>query len=147
MSPQSHIILLVEDCADDVFFMRYALKKAAITHPVHVVIDGEQTVDYLSGTGKYSDRDAFPLPTVVFLDLKLPLLSGFEVLAWIRSQPTVSHLPVFILSGSSEDRDREKARELGAKSYIVKPPREATLVQAMESLDSPLALAGAPAES
>jgi CheY-like chemotaxis protein len=144
MAQRPQVILLVEDCPDDVFFMRYALKKAAISHPVHVVTDGQQAVDYLSGAGKYSDRREFPLPTVIFLDLKLPFLSGFEVLAWIRSQPALAPLPVHILTGSSEDRDRARARELGVRSYLVKPPREAMLIEAMESLGTQPPLAEAP---
>jgi|SRR5882724_1049747 len=138
---QSHIILLVEDSDDDVFFMRYALKKAGISYPVHLAADGQEAVDYLTGTDKYSDRQAFPLPTLILLDLKLPFLSGFEVLAWMREQLTVRHVPVFILTGSSEACDKEKARELGAKRYFVKPPNEAMIHQIMESLDSESALA------
>jgi len=142
---QSHIILLVEDSDDDVFFMHYALKKAGISYPVHLAADGQEAVDYLTGTGKYSDRQAFPIPTLILLDLKLPFLSGFEVLAWMREQPTVRHVPVFILTGSSEACDKEKARELGAKGYFVKPPNEAMIHQIMGSLDSESALAAASA--
>src|SRR5260370_31842687 len=141
MTMQGHIILLVEDSDDDVFFMRYALKKAGISYPVHLAADGQAAVDYLTGTDKYSDREAFPLPTLILLDLKLPFLSGFEVLAWMREQPTVRHLPVFILTGSSEACDKEKAPELVAKGYFVKPPNEGMIHQIMESLGSETALA------
>jgi CheY-like chemotaxis protein len=144
MNPRCHSILLVEDSPDDAFFMEYALKKGGIPHPVHLVVDGEAAIDYLSGTGQYSDREAFPLPTVIFLDLKLPCLNGFEVLAWLRGQPALRHLPVFILTGSSEERDRRRARELGAQGYFVKPPSDAMLREIMESLDSPPSVASAP---
>src|SRR6266481_333240 len=81
MNDRSQIILLIEDSPDDVFFLRHALQKARMLGTVHVVTDGQQALDYLQGIGKYADRVAFPLPTVIFLDLKLPLVSGFDVLA------------------------------------------------------------------
>jgi len=140
-----HEILLVEDNPDDVFFMQYALKKAGISYPIHIAGDGHEAVDYLTGIDKYSDRQAFPLPTLILLDLKLPFLSGFEVLAWMREQPALRDLPVFILTGSSEACDKKRARELEAKGYFVKPPNEAMIHQIMESLEPHSALAAAPA--
>ncbi len=137
MTSRTHTILLVEDSRDDAFFMEYALRKAGITHSLHLAPDGEAALEYLQGTGQYADRAAFPLPTVIFLDLKMPCLNGFEVLAWIRAQPALRHLPVFILTGSSEDRDRARARELGAEGYFVKPPNDAMLREIMEGLGSP----------
>jgi len=135
MNTQAQIILLVEDSPDDVFFMRYALKKAGILHPVYIATDGQQAIDYLQGTDKYARRDEFPMPTIIFLDIKLPFRSGFEVLAWMKNQPGLSHLPVFILTGSSEERDKTKARELGANGYYVKPPHHSILLEAMQSLN------------
>jgi len=142
MNDRSQIILLVEDSPDDVFFLSHALQKARMLGTVHVVTDGQQALDYLQGIGQYADRVAFPLPTVIFLDLKLPLVSGFDVLAWIRNQPAFSLLPVYVLSGSAEERDRAKVRELGAKDYFVKPPQRAMVLQVMESLQQPAS--GAP---
>jgi CheY-like chemotaxis protein len=135
MSIPNQVLLLVEDCPDDVFFMRYALKQAAITCPTHVVTDGQQAIDYLSGLGQYSDRSAFPLPTAIFLDLKLPFLNGFDVLSWLRNQPSLSQLPVIILTGSSESRDKEQARALGVLDYYVKPATPSMLRAVMESLN------------
>lgn len=119
---ESKTILLVEDNEDDVFLMRRALKKADINSPVQVVVDGQQALDYLAGNGQFSDRAEHPLPFVIFLDLKLPYLHGFEVLEWMRQQPTLKNLDVVILTSSPEERDREKAAELGVKAYLVKPP-------------------------
>src|SRR5215203_3421143 len=79
-------ILLVEDSEDDVFLMKRALKNAGITNRLCVVEDGQQAVDYLSGVGEFADRSTHPIPSVVFLDLKLPLKGGLEVLGWIRRQ-------------------------------------------------------------
>src|SRR3954469_23104638 len=96
-------ILLVEDNDDDVFAMQRALRKAQITHPVHVVSDGQKAIDYLSGSGTYTDRSNYPLPSLVFLDLKLPYVGGFEVLTWLRAQPDLRHLAVVVLTSSGEE--------------------------------------------
>jgi CheY-like chemotaxis protein len=115
-------ILLVEDNEDDVFLMQRALKRAGIINPVQLAEDGRIAIDYLSGSGKFSDRAAYPVPKAVFLDLKLPIKDGFEVLSWIRSQPELKEMPVIILSSSSEPADVDRAAELGSNSYMVKPP-------------------------
>jgi CheY-like chemotaxis protein len=136
----THLILLVEDSSDDVFFMQYALKKAGISHPLRVVTDGQAAVDYLSGAGKYANRVDFPLPTIIFLDLKLPCFSGFDVLEWMRQQSALAQIPVFILTGSSEERDKTRAQQLGAKEYLVKPPEQLMLRRAFEIVDKDAAL-------
>ena len=82
-------LLIVEDEENDVFFLKDALRKAGILNPIQVVDDGRRALDYLSGTGKFADRKAYPLPAVVFLDLKLPQINGLGVLEWIREQPSL----------------------------------------------------------
>src|SRR5687767_14171504 len=114
-------ILLVEDNEDDVFLMRRALQNAGVTNPVFVVETGALAVDYLSGTGPYQDRRQFPLPAAVFLDLKLPLMSGHEVLAWIRAQRQLEGLLVVVLTSSNEPSDVRRSYSLGANSYLMKP--------------------------
>lgn len=126
-------MLLVEDNEDDVFLMQRLLRKANITVPVQVVTDGKQAVDYLAGADPYQDRSRYPMPDLMFLDLKLPFLHGFEVLRWIREQPHLKQLRVIVLSSSLEDKDREKAQALGAP-YIVKPPSPEILVRAVAGL-------------
>lgn len=118
----SQTILLVEDNEDDAFFMKLALKDAEITNPLQWVEDGQQAIDYLAGTGKYTDRAKYPLPMVVFLDLKLPLKTGHEVLQWIRLQPQFAKLPVMVLTSSSEPVDLNRSYQLGANTFMVKPP-------------------------
>jgi CheY-like chemotaxis protein len=135
MSMDGPVILLVEDDENDVFFMRRALTKAEIDFPVHVTVNGQDALDYLGGAGKFADRAQYPLPSLVFLDLKLPFVGGLDVLAWIRSQASLKELPVVILTSSAEDRDRQRAAELGAKAYFVKPPTPEMVKEAMKFLD------------
>jgi len=122
MSAHTATLLLVEDNEDDVFAMQRALRKAQITLALQVVNDGQKAVDYISGNGQYADRNYYPLPSLVFLDLKLPYLDGFEVLAWIREQSGARDLPVVILTSSGEETDRARASILGVNRYLVKPP-------------------------
>ncbi|HYG22911.1 MAG TPA: response regulator [Verrucomicrobiae bacterium] len=133
MTDQTRTLLLVEDSEDDVFLMRRALRKANIQLPLHVVMDGQEALDYLGGVGKFKDRSQFPIPLLVFLDLKLPYVHGFEVLQWIRQHETLSTLPVVVLTSSPEERDRQQAHQLGAKAYYVKPPQGEALVQAVDA--------------
>jgi len=119
-------LLLVEDNEDDVFLMRRALKQAEIDNPLYVVGDGAQAVDYLAGNGEFNDREQYPFPALVFLDLKLPFRSGHDVLAWIRKEAELVELVVVILTSSDEPSDIDRAYKLGANSYLVKPP---TLIQ------------------
>ena len=122
MTKTAGAILLVEDNEDDVFLMQRALKGAKISNPLYVVEDGREAVDYLSGAAKYADRAAYPIPSIVFLDLKLPMLRGHQVLAWIRSQPQLENVVVVVLTSSNEPTDLKEAYRLGANSYVVKPP-------------------------
>ena len=115
-------ILLVEDNEDDVFLMKRALKAARVMNPLYVVEHGQEALDYLGGAGKFANRESYPLPAVVFLDLKLPFISGHEVLAWIRRQKQLESLVVVVLTSSNEASDLSRCYSLGANSYVVKPP-------------------------
>jgi CheY-like chemotaxis protein len=124
-------ILQVEDDEADVFMLQAVFKRTSITNPVHVVTDGEMAIDYLSGNGLYADRQKHPLPCLVLLDLKMPKVNGLEVLAWIRQQPRLKKLVVVLFSSSAQPADIDRAYELGANSYIEKPPNlERTLEMA-----------------
>src|SRR5262249_25741740 len=115
-------ILLVEDDPNDIFFFKYALDQARPDLSFQSVTDGALAMDYLNGHEEYSDRAVYPLPHFIFLDLKLPYFSGFEVLEHIRATPSLANITVFVLTSSSEERDRKRTLELGAKTYLVKPP-------------------------
>jgi CheY-like chemotaxis protein len=134
LKPLEPTILLVEDSEDDAFVMNRALKQAGLGAPIHVLTDGQQAIDYFAGKGAFSDRDKFPVPSVLFLDLKLPYATGFEVLSSIREQPEFSSLQVAILTGSPEQRDRENAMVLGAQHYLVKPPTKEMLKALFEAM-------------
>ncbi len=131
---ETKTILLVEDDENDVFFMRRAIQKANLNLSMQVAMDGQSAIDYLDGNGDYSDRTKYPLPRAVFMDLKLPYVHGFEVLAWIRQKPSLRDLPVMILTSSPEDRDRQEAEKLGAQAYCVKPPTREMVLDALAPL-------------
>ena len=117
-----HEVLLVEDNHDDIFLMQRAVRKAELPWNLHIVTDGQQALDYMAGLGNFAARQQFPFPSLIFLDLKLPYVSGFEVLAALRREEALRSIPIVILTSSPEDRDQEKALQLGAIAYRVKPP-------------------------
>ncbi len=114
-------ILLIEDCDDDAFLLHKALEREGINSPVRRVENGKQAISYLQGEGSYSNRAAFPFPSVIFTDLKMPVLDGFGVLHWLKTHPECSVLPVMVFSASSDGADIERAYRLGANAYLVKP--------------------------
>lgn len=121
--PVSHLrphVLLVEDSEDDAFFFRHALKKSALPCSLFHVADGGEAMRYLSAAHAAPDGDK-PWPDLVFLDLKLPSFSGFEILEWMREQRFTLPVSVSILSGSEHAGDVQRALALGASSYRVKP--------------------------
>lgn len=114
-------ILLVEDNPADVELTLRALKRARLANPIHVVGDGAEALDYLLGPGASGDLAGANPPKVVFLDLKLPKVSGLDVLRRIKSEPATKAIPVVVLSSSREEPDIKAAYALGVNSYIVKP--------------------------
>jgi len=126
-------ILLVEDEENDVFFMQEAMKKAGVLNPIRVASDGQQAIDYFKGAGKFGNRQEFPLPCLVLLDLKLPYVMGLDVLKWIRQQPEAPAI-VVILSSSREEEDIATAYRSGANGYLVKPPDVNKLLDIAKSI-------------
>jgi CheY-like chemotaxis protein len=114
-------ILLVEDDPNDVWLVKHAFQSANISNPLRIVNDGQEAIDYLKGIGAYSDRGAFPLPKLVLLDLKMPRLNGFDVIGWMRRHYPWKLTPIIILSSSALPQDVNRAYELGANAYMVKP--------------------------
>jgi two-component system response regulator len=114
-------MLLVEDNEDDVELTLRACQKAGLERELLVVRDGAEAIEYLFCTGRHASRPDDVLPDVVLLDLKLPQMSGHEVLRRIRADERTKLLPVVILSSSSADKDVVESYRLGANSYVQKP--------------------------
>jgi CheY-like chemotaxis protein len=128
-------LLLAEDQEDDIFLIRRAFEKANVTTPLVVVRDGEEAISYLSGTGSYSYRDAHPLPCLVMTDLKMPRLDGFDLLDWMRKQRALKNIPAIVMSGSGEREDKEKALQLGASDFYVKPSTLEGLIELVREIN------------
>ena len=121
MTKSKPVVLVADDDSNDVFFLRRAFQKAGLANQVLDVPDGEMAIDYLSGAQDFSDRSRFPVPNLLFLDLKMPKVSGFEVLEWLSKRQELTHMRVVVLSSSGLQSDIQKARTLGAHDYRIKP--------------------------
>ncbi len=119
-------ILQVDDDANDIFLLQHAMKKAGVTNPIQVATDGQEAIDYLRGAGRFADREKFPFPALLLMDLKLPYVMGLDVLRWIRLQPRTP-LMVVMLTASAEDDDIAEAYRLGANAFLTKPSEASKL--------------------
>ena len=115
------VILVAEDDANEMLLLRYAFEEAGVISPIMDVRDGREAVNYLTGQPPYGNRSLYPFPSLLVVDLKMPVMTGFEVLAWLQNQADLKKLPVVVLSSSNADRDMAQARALGARDYLVKP--------------------------
>ena len=111
-------ILIAEDNQDDAFFLERAFSKAGAKVRLQFVADGEEAIEYLQGNKGFEDRNAFPFPDLLILDLKMPRLSGFQVIEWVRTNPRSCHLPIVILTGTSSPADLKSAYALGADACL-----------------------------
>ena len=127
-------ILLIEDNQSDIDLTKRALRRCRIANELVVVDDGKEAIDYLWGAGAYANRDTAELPTLTLLDLKLPKVSGIEVLRRIREDPRTRRLPVVILTSSNEEQDIAAGYDLGVNSYIRKPVDSTQFTRAIEQL-------------
>lgn len=128
------IFLLVEDSDDDILLTRRSFRKAEVHNPLQVVRSVDEAIWYLGGEGLFSNRIEFPLPSLVLLDLKMPRRNGFELIEWVRSQPSMDALRIVVLSSSDSRADVEHAYDLGANSYLVKPVESQTFVETLRLL-------------
>lgn len=135
MTPDRQAILIVEDDPNDVILIQRAFGKARILNPLQTVPNGDDAVAYLSGEGPFADRQRYPFPVLVLLDLKLPRRSGLEVLEWVREREGLKRLPVVVLTSSKEVADVNRAYDLGANSYLVKPVSFSSLLELVKSLE------------
>ena len=127
-------ILLVDDSENDLTLMNIAFRRAGLNSPLQVVHNGEEAIAYLAGEGRYTDRNEFPLPAVMLLDLNMPMKDGFDVLDWLRKQSRLKRLSTIVLTASVRPEDVERAFELGAHSYLVKPAALEDLVAMIRCL-------------
>jgi CheY-like chemotaxis protein len=113
-------VLYAEDDANDIALVQMALQPRPDLD-LQFVVDGVEAINYLAERGKFADRRAYPVPDVVLLDIKMPRLSGFDVLAWLCQQSSLAAIPVIAFSSSDQQSDIDKAYQLGVNAYVVKP--------------------------
>ena len=131
-----HIVLLVEDNADDLIFIQRAIRKAGASVSLQIVGNGEEAVSYLLGEGFYSDRERYPFPALIVTNMKMPRMNGLELLTWIKQQPTLKHLPVLVMSSSENPDEMSKVAALGGSSYFVKTSSLDTLKEVVKHMMS-----------
>ncbi len=128
-------ILHVEDDSNDVLLFRHACEHAGVDLNLQVALDGHEAIAYLNGEEHFANRVRYPVPALVLLDLKMPRVNGFEVLAWIRQEPSLRRVPVVVFSSSRHEADVLRAYDFGANSYLVKPADFCSLIELVKSLD------------
>ena len=142
----NHTILLVENDPDDVFFFRQALREANLNLQTWVACDGQEAIDYLDRQSVFSELTGNSCPSLVLLDLRIPNKNGFEVLAWVRQQPELENLVVVVLTSSTQREDIDRAYDLGANAYLVKPGNFSAMIDLVKSIHSYWLGSSQPAE-
>jgi two-component system response regulator len=133
--PAHAVILIVDDDPDDRAFVADALAACGVAAPrVQLVVNGRQALDYLAGLGPYASRESHPLPCLVLLDIKMPVLDGLETLSAMRSSEAWDTIPVVMLTGSAQPSDIKRAFSLGANAFMVKPASLARLKEMMRAV-------------
>ena len=132
---QRKMILVAEDDPTDAFFLQRAFAKTGTPVGLKFVRDGQEAIDYLRGESPFGDRAANPMPQLLLLDLKMPRLNGFEVLHWLKTQPGLKRLLVIVFSSSAETGDINRAYDLGANSYLVKPHATEQLLELVNRVE------------
>lgn len=129
-------ILLIEDNRMDIELTLDAFRERKQHNQIHVAVGGQDGLDYLFGNGVYSDRELYPLPDLILLDLKMPVVDGHEVLLRIKGVEILKRIPVVILTSSKEQGDRELSYDNGANSYLVKPISFEGFLDVVQEVDS-----------
>ena len=117
---RSCTILIVDDDENDIFFVKRAFTEINVHCTFQVMKNGQDTIDYLAGLGVYADRRKYPLPMMILMDLKMPIMDGFQVLAWLRAREGIKVIPTVVFSSSDLPQDITRAYELGANSFMTK---------------------------
>jgi len=127
-------LLVVDDDENDIRLLRRAFLKVGVDVYMEVVHDGEEAIQYLRGEDRFGDRQMFPLPRLLLLDLKMPRASGFEVLEWVRKQVGLRRMLVVVMTNSDEPEDVDRAYDLGANSFLKKPDDFSNLIKVTQRL-------------
>ena len=127
-------MLIAEDDPNDIFLLERALEKSGLPIKARFFRDGVEALDYLSGKGAFSNRKTYPLPRVLLLDIKMPRKNGFEVLRQVRSSPVLKRLIAVMFSSSAEESDIDRAYDLGANAYVVKPANSEELIPVLRRI-------------
>jgi CheY-like chemotaxis protein len=127
-------ILMADDDEDDRMLTREAMEESRVLNRLYFVEDGVELIAYLNGSDKYSDRERYPMPSLILLDLNMPKKDGREALKEIKSDPSLRRIPVVILTTSKAEEDMLRGYDLGAASYITKPVTFSALVELMRIL-------------
>jgi CheY-like chemotaxis protein len=125
--PESKLLLIVEDFDDDAKLLQLLLTNGGIFNPVRVALSAEEAMTYLEGVPPYSNRALYPLPSVIFVDLKLPGINGFELLRWLKARPELKNIFLVVLSATGDLVSVQAAYDLGANSFLIKPCQPADL--------------------
>ena len=123
---------MADDSEDDLFFVKRALESSGVGEFFRGVEDGQQAVEYLQGKGKFADREKYPFPNVLLIDIKMPRMNGFDVLKWLEAHPQCKVIPTIIFSSSKQDQDVHQAYVLGVNAYIEKPSSASELVEVIQ---------------
>ena len=127
-------ILYIEDNPNDIELTLRALKKYNVANSIQVIKDGEEALEYIFATGRYAERDKNKKPKVILLDLKLPKVSGLEILKKLKSEEQTKNIPVVVLTSSSEEKDMLESYNYGVNSYVVKPIKFENFSEAVSTL-------------
>jgi two-component system, response regulator len=127
-------VLLVEDNPDEAFLTQKAFKKGEVTNSLKVVSDGSQALDFLFSEGAYAEKDINDKPVIILLDLKLPLISGLDVLKATKANPNTALIPVVVMTSSTEEKDRAESYRLGASDFINKPTGLTEFVEIIKNI-------------
>jgi CheY-like chemotaxis protein len=127
-------ILLVEDESSDAALLLRGFEKAKVLNPIIHLTNGDEALGYLAGVRQYADRRKYPLPALILLDLKLPGMTGIQLLQWMRVQGEIKRIPVVVLTGNDDPDTINAAYDLGANSYLVKPGNNAEIARMVEAI-------------
>lgn len=131
MDAHKPLLLLVEDSPDARLLIQHAIEGAGLDIRVESATNGQEAINYLEGNGNYANRERYPLPTLIVTDIQMPVLSGLELLTWIKGQTELTGIPVVVMSTSG---DREQALSRGASEYLDKTPNFKSLIGILEAL-------------